>query len=79
MSARVTLQLIESITASITPSPTTPTGAGVTLLLVETILSPPSRVMVTSVVIESIIAPVADQTHGDTTKPSIQPIYEVGV
>lgn len=54
--ARVSSVVAEVLTARITPSPTTPTGAGVTKVAVEAIIDSNSAAHVTTVVIEVLLA-----------------------
>lgn len=72
MAARVTHLVAEMIVPSIAYSPTTPTGAGVTQMVMELIVAPNSgsgQARVSQVVVEMIVAGAADQQHGATTTP----------
>ena len=66
MAARVTQHVLEVIQASVTHSPTTPTGAGVTQHVLEVIQLPDTSVRVTQHVVEVIVGAAADGSHGDS-------------
>lgn len=65
MAAKVSLVVIEAIIPRIARSPSTPTGAGVSQLVIEAIIGGAPTARVSQVVIEAIIAPNPDGSHGD--------------
>lgn len=66
MAAIVTTVVIEAIIPRISPSPTTPTGAGVSQVVVEAIIAGAPGVRVSQVVVEAVIGLTPDGSHGDT-------------
>jgi len=65
MAVHTTQSVVEVIVRLITRSPSTPTGAGVTQVVMEAIVAGAPVARATQVVIEAIIGANPDGSHGD--------------
>ena len=76
MAARVTQIIVETIRARPTYSPTTPTGAGVTQIIMETIeRNSAAAVRISQIVVETIERDVADGSHGAITTRETSSVF----
>lgn len=66
MAAKVSQVVVEAIIPSITRSPTTPTGAGVSQVAIEAIVAGSPKALISQVVIEAIVAGNPDGSHGES-------------